>query len=103
MLAAVGEAAKARGLVEEELDRARRWGTPGPIGTAMGTLGLLTGGDDGMALLREAVAVLEPSSAKLSHARIRTYLDATLSPRPRLPEARHRFAPELPTELAETG
>ncbi|MFL5820396.1 MAG: LuxR C-terminal-related transcriptional regulator [Solirubrobacteraceae bacterium] len=87
-LAAVGESDKARSLVEVELDRAKGWGTPGPIGTAMGTLGLLAGGQKGIALLREAVAVLEPSSAKLHHARVRTYLGAALRRQGQRSEAR---------------
>ena len=56
----------------------RRWGTPGSIGTALATRGVVEGGDRGAELLREAVGLLERSPARLEHARALTDLGAML-------------------------
>src|SRR5205823_2919990 len=56
-------------LAREELELAREWGAPRPIGVALRVLGLAQGGEEGIATLRESLEVLERSSAKLERAR----------------------------------
>ena len=77
-LAQVGERERAIRLVDEEIELARRWGTPRAIGVALRAAGVVHGGQPGLALLREAATVLEPSSAPLEHARALTDLGAAL-------------------------
>lgn len=67
--ARLGDLDRARALVGEELERARRFGAPRPVGVALRTAGLIESGRAGIDLLREAVEVLEPSPAKLELAR----------------------------------
>jgi DNA-binding CsgD family transcriptional regulator len=66
VLVAAGRAEAARAYVEDELARARRWGSPGPLGRALRALGVL---DGDLARLREAVSVLERSPRRLEHLR----------------------------------
>jgi DNA-binding CsgD family transcriptional regulator len=80
--------ARARALVEAELARARRWGTAGPIGRALVALGLVAGGDEGLAHLREAAALLEAAPTRLDRARAMTELGAALRRRNSRAEAR---------------
>jgi DNA-binding CsgD family transcriptional regulator len=77
-LQALGRVDQAIALIEEELDLARRWSAPGPIGRALRLAGLFTGGVHGRHLLEEAVAVLEPSGARLEHAKALADLGAVL-------------------------
>jgi DNA-binding CsgD family transcriptional regulator len=63
-LAAAGDDAEARRLLDEDLDHARRWGTPRGIGTVLTALARLERGDRGLELVREAVAELERSPAR---------------------------------------
>ena len=94
---ALGETAEARTLAQEEVELARAWGAPRTLGRALRILGLIQGGDDGIALIREAVAVLEPSPARLEHAYALTNLGAALR------RANHRAeARELPATSART-
>lgn len=65
-LAATGRADDAQALLEEELRRARIWGTPGTVGPALRRLGELRRDE---AQLREAVELLADSPARLEHAR----------------------------------
>jgi DNA-binding CsgD family transcriptional regulator len=65
-------------LAEAELIKGRRWATPGAIGSALATRGVVEGGDAGAELLREAVGLLERSPARLEHAHALTDLGATL-------------------------
>jgi DNA-binding CsgD family transcriptional regulator len=74
----LGRADEARGYSSEELVLARRWGAPRAIGISLRALGLIDGGAAGEELLREAVAVLAPSSARLEHARALIGLGAAL-------------------------
>jgi class 3 adenylate cyclase/DNA-binding CsgD family transcriptional regulator len=65
-------------LAREELELARAWGAPRPIGVALRTRGLAEGGETGIETLRESLTVLEASSAKLERARTIVELGAAL-------------------------
>jgi DNA-binding CsgD family transcriptional regulator len=65
-------------LAAEELELARKWGAPRALGAALRAAGMVEGGQDGIALLHEAVDVLDGSPAKLEHAKARTELGAAL-------------------------
>lgn len=67
-LAGVGEQGEARALTAAELEQARRWQAPIAIGVALSACGVVTGGDEGIALLEEAVTTLEPTAARLDQA-----------------------------------
>ena len=69
---------EARHLVREEVERARRWGTPRPLGVALRAAGLVEGGDEGLELLRESVDVLAGSQAQLERAKSFVELGAAL-------------------------
>jgi DNA-binding CsgD family transcriptional regulator len=77
-LLGLGERQEARRLVGEEIDLARRWGAPRPLGVALRAAGLIEGGDDGLELLRESVGVLATSQAQLERAKSFTELGAAL-------------------------
>jgi DNA-binding CsgD family transcriptional regulator len=77
-LAQIGERKQAIALAEEEVELARRWGTPRAIGVALRAAGVAHGGDHGIALLRDAVNVLESSTAPLEHARALSDLGSSL-------------------------
>ena len=47
-------------LAREEVELARDWGAPRPIGVALRVLGLAQGGEEGIATLRESLEVLAP-------------------------------------------
>jgi DNA-binding CsgD family transcriptional regulator len=68
-LASIGQREQAQGLVADELAAARRFGAPGTVGTSLRAAGMIEGGSIGIELLREAVALLERSPARLEHAR----------------------------------
>jgi DNA-binding CsgD family transcriptional regulator len=82
---------EARALAEEELALARRWGDPYAIGASLRVLGLVEGGEAGIALLREAVELLAGSGARLEHARALVDLGAALRRANRRTEARERL------------
>jgi class 3 adenylate cyclase/DNA-binding CsgD family transcriptional regulator len=65
-------------LAREELELARSWGAPRSIGVALRVQGLAEGGKAGIETLRESLAVLETSSAKLERARAMVELGAAL-------------------------
>ncbi len=65
-------------LAREEVELARAWGSPRPIGVALRVQGLAEGGNDGVEKLRESLLVLETSSAKLERARTMIQLGAAL-------------------------
>ncbi|MEA2450840.1 MAG: hypothetical protein QOG63_2772 [Thermoleophilaceae bacterium] len=67
--ARLGRGDEARELAGRELTAARRFGAPRAIGIALRAAGLVTGGEEGLDLLGEAVAVLDRSPAQLEHAR----------------------------------
>ncbi len=78
-VAALGDKQLAVKLAREQLAAARRVGAPGALGMSLRTAALAIGGDDRLALLREAVSVLERSSARLELAHALAELGAELS------------------------
>ena len=82
---------EARVLVSDELALARRWGDPHAIGTSLRVLALVEGGKEGIALLREAVDVLEGSEAQLEYAHALIDLGAALRRANQRVEARQRL------------
>jgi DNA-binding CsgD family transcriptional regulator len=84
---ALGDRDRAEELLSEELELARRYGAPRPIGVALTAAGIVRGGD-GVPELEEAVAILEPSPARLEHARALVMLGAALRRKGRLIAAR---------------
>jgi DNA-binding CsgD family transcriptional regulator len=88
LLAQSGDREQARELIEQELAEARAWGTPRTIGEALRGQGLVTGGPEGLALLREAVATLESSPGRLELARALIDLGGALRRANRRAEAR---------------
>ncbi len=75
---ALGQRAAARRLAEEELALARRFAGPSAAGGALSVLGLALGGGEGIECLREAIALLETSPARLELARALVNLGAAL-------------------------
>jgi DNA-binding CsgD family transcriptional regulator len=65
-------------LAAEEVELARRWAAPYALGRALRVAGLVTPGETGVNLLRQAVEVLAPSSARLEHAKALIDLGAAL-------------------------
>jgi DNA-binding CsgD family transcriptional regulator/tetratricopeptide (TPR) repeat protein len=83
----LGQRGRALVLLEEELDLARRWGAPGPLGRALRLQGSMNG-DDGIALLHQAVEVTEGSPAHLEHARALVALGSVMRRAGRRTDAR---------------
>ncbi len=77
-LLGLGRRDEALEQAREEVELARAWGAPRPIGVALRVLGLAQGGTEGIETLRESLAVLEGSSAKLERARTMVELGAAL-------------------------
>ncbi len=77
-LAALGRHDEARELARAELDDARAIAAPRALGSVLRVCGLVERGDEGLVLLREAVAVLEGSASRLEHARALVDLGAAL-------------------------
>jgi DNA-binding CsgD family transcriptional regulator len=96
---ALGNDAAAVALAREELELARAWGAPRPLGRALRVAGLVEGGTKGIERIREAVAVLEHSPGRLEHAYARTELGAALRRGNRRAEARDHLRAGL--ELAQ--
>jgi DNA-binding NarL/FixJ family response regulator len=65
-------------LAEQEVEAARAWGAPRPIGVALRVLGMAQGGVEGIETLRESLNVLRGSSARLEHARTLVELGAAV-------------------------
>ena len=80
-LASLGETQTAARLAREQLTVARRVGAPGALGLSLRTAGLAIGGEEGLALLEEAVSVLEPNAARLQLAHALADLGAAAGPR----------------------
>ena len=75
---ALGAPAEARALAAEEVTLAQAFKGPRTLGVALRAAGLTDGGRRGIELLRQAVRVLERSSARLEHARAMADLGAAL-------------------------
>lgn len=87
-LASIGDRARASELAEQELAHARRWGAAWPIARAYRALAVSRGGADGIDLLREAVTLLETSSADMQRAEALAELGSALRRARRRAEAR---------------
>jgi DNA-binding CsgD family transcriptional regulator/predicted negative regulator of RcsB-dependent stress response len=74
----LGRREEACTLAAEELQLAHRWGAPGALGRALRVAGIVEGGEEGLKLLREAVAVLTSSPAQLEYAKALLELGAAL-------------------------
>jgi DNA-binding CsgD family transcriptional regulator len=89
---------EALALVEEELELARRFGAPGPVGRALRVLGTLER-EAGLDHLGEAVEVLRGSPARLEYAKALAARGAALRRAGRRAEAREPLREAL--DLAE--
>jgi DNA-binding CsgD family transcriptional regulator len=98
---ATGDAETARRDSDAALAYAHTWGTPGYIGQALTVAGLLRGGDEGLALLREAVAELERSPARRELAVSLVELGAALRRRGERVAAREPLRRAL--DIADAG
>ena len=76
--AMLGQAAEARRLARKAVEVARGFGRPRGLGVALRAAGLAEGGERGLDLLDEAVAVLERSEAPVELARALTDHGAAL-------------------------
>jgi class 3 adenylate cyclase/DNA-binding CsgD family transcriptional regulator/tetratricopeptide (TPR) repeat protein len=65
-------------LARKEVEVARAWGAPRPIGVALRVLGMVEGGAEGIETLRESLNELHGSSAQLERARTLVELGAAL-------------------------
>ncbi len=90
-LLALGKREEARTLAAQELALARHWGAPRALGRALRLVGMVEGGEEGLALLRDAVAVLAPSPARLEYAKTLIELGAALRRAGQRTEARERL------------
>jgi DNA-binding CsgD family transcriptional regulator len=74
----VGQGGEARRLAADELERARAFGAPRALATALRAAARVEGGQSAIRMLREADAVLDGSPARLERARVLTTLGAAL-------------------------
>jgi DNA-binding CsgD family transcriptional regulator len=65
-------------LARAEVEVARAWGAPRPLGVALRVRGMAEGGTEGIESLRESLAVLRGSAAQLERARTLVELGAAL-------------------------
>jgi DNA-binding CsgD family transcriptional regulator len=77
-LSRLGQRGRACQLADAELADVRVFGPPRALGIALRAAGLAHGGQEGLALLRESVAVLDDSPALLEHAHSLATLGAAL-------------------------
>ena len=96
-----GRGDEALALVDENLELARRWGAPYAIGAALRTSGVVRGGAEGEALLREAVEILAGADVRVEHARALVDLGAHLRRGNRRADARELLRDGA--ELAHRG
>ena len=92
---------EARALVADELGLATASGLARPLGIVLRASGLITGGDSGIEILRESVAVLADSPARYEHARSLVELGAALRRSGRRADSREPL--ETAMELAFLG
>jgi DNA-binding CsgD family transcriptional regulator/tetratricopeptide (TPR) repeat protein len=99
-LAALGESGRAEELAREQLERTRAFGVPRALGLALRAAGSVIGGAEGLALLEQAVATLEPSPARLELAHARAALGAELVRRRRRTDGREQLRAAVEAALA---
>ncbi|MFD0378987.1 AAA family ATPase [Streptomyces sp. NPDC127112] len=87
----MGRPGQAHDLMDEEFERAVTWGSPVAIGRAQRGRGAITGGERGLALLRESAATLERTAHVLEQARTSLLLGRRLLTAGREAEAEHRL------------
>ena len=104
-LASLGDSQTATRLAREQLAVARGGGAPGALGRSLRAAGLAIGGDEGVALLEEAVTVLEGSAARLELAHALADLGTALGRSGKRREGRdsQRRAIELAAECGATA
>jgi DNA-binding CsgD family transcriptional regulator len=95
----LGRREQARTYALDQLPLAREWGTPRMVGHALRIAGLMTDGEEGVRMLREAVAVLERSPAALEHAKALSDLGAALRRSGRRGQARRPLEQSLSLAL----
>ncbi|HTX13246.1 MAG TPA: AAA family ATPase [Solirubrobacteraceae bacterium] len=88
----LGRHDEAIALASRELAAAHAFGAARRLGVALSTAGLLDSGARGLELLSDAVKVLEPSPARLEHARALVNLGAGLRQRGQREAARRPLA-----------
>jgi DNA-binding NarL/FixJ family response regulator len=93
-----GEREEALTLAQEELELARAAGVPRYEGIALRALGMVTGGEDGIELLRQSASLLAGSPARYEHAVALVELGAALRRAQQRVEARGELTAGL--ELA---
>ncbi|HEY1568322.1 MAG TPA: AAA family ATPase [Solirubrobacteraceae bacterium] len=101
-LAGLDRGDEAVATAEAELADARAFGVPAAVGASLRTLGLVTGGAEGVAMLRAAVATLEGTDGRLEHARALLDLGVAVRHRGARTEARDRLRVAL-DETARIG
>ncbi len=94
-LVAIGRASEARELIKPALQRARAFGAPWALGMALRAGGIVEQGVHGIELLRQAVAVLEPSGCRVEHAHALLELGAALRRTNQRAEAREYLRASL--------
>jgi DNA-binding CsgD family transcriptional regulator len=87
-LLSLGLDEEALACAEEEVSLARLFEVPRELGMSLRVSGLVRGGDEGLELLQEAVAILDSSTAGLERARALTDLGAALRRRGNRADAR---------------
>jgi DNA-binding CsgD family transcriptional regulator len=93
----LGREPEARALAAQELEQARRWGSPATMARALRAMAPLE--KNGVELLREAADLLAASPARLEHAKVLAALGAALRKSRRPTDARAPLRRAL--ELAE--
>jgi len=101
LLHATGDEGAAAREAQAALSWARVWGTPGYLGQALTVSGLIVGGDEGLARLRDAVEHVERSPARRELARSLVELGAALRRRGERTAAREPLRRAL--DLASAG
>jgi DNA-binding CsgD family transcriptional regulator len=75
---AMRDSERARAEADEAVAIARHWGAPGAIGDALRVNGLVSGGDRGIELLKQAVETLSEAQTRLTYATALVELGAAL-------------------------
>lgn len=94
-LFALGRVDEAHAHAQAELNLASRWGAPRSLGRALRVRGQITAGPDGIALLRDSLATLEASPARLERTKSLLALGSALRRAGHRTEARQHLAQAL--------